>query len=81
MVYGVHVANPYEGAGLVEAMFSSEAAACDYARRRSGEKYRNAGSVTCWELDNPERRVWHSMYRDGEQTHRNGRFALPTTGC
>jgi hypothetical protein len=71
------VANYYEGPGQVEAVFSTPAAACEYARRRSAEKYRNSGQVTCWELDNPAHRIWHSSYQDGEQQHVNTRLRWP----
>lgn len=77
LVYGVKVANLYEHAGEVEAVFTSEVAACEYAQRRSGEKYRNSGTVTRWELDNPHDRDWLTIYEDGQQTHRNTRVGRP----
>lgn len=77
LVYGVKVANLYEGAGQVEAVFSTEVAAAEYAQRRSREKYRNSGTVTRWELDNPHDRDWLTIYEDGRQTHTNTRAAPP----
>ncbi|MBA2324058.1 MAG: hypothetical protein M3Z25_22440 [Actinomycetota bacterium] len=74
VVYGVRVSNFRDGPGVVEAVFSTEAAACDYALLRSAERHHNSGSVTRWELDRPDVRDWLVVYRDGRQQHRNTRL-------
>jgi hypothetical protein len=73
MVYGVRVSS-YCGASELEAVFSNEAAALAYAKRRSGEQFRSTGSVTGWELDEPGRRTWLMIYEGGHQKHRNDRI-------
>jgi hypothetical protein len=73
MVYGVRVSS-YGGASEFEAVFSTEAAAFEYAQRRSGEQYRNTGSVTSWELDRPGQRMWLMIYQGGQPKHRNDRI-------
>jgi hypothetical protein len=72
-VYGVLISG-YGGESELEAMFSTEAAAFEYAQRRSGEGYRTSGSVTCWELDKPGRRSWLMIYQSGQPKHRNDRL-------
>jgi hypothetical protein len=72
IVYGVTVSNWY-GPTEVEGVFSTEAAAFEYAQRRSGEHYANTGSVTRWEVDRPGDKTWLMVYEGGTQRHRNER--------
>lgn len=75
IVYGVRVSNRYEGVGVVEATFSSEARACAYALTRSAERYGNAGDVSLWVVDSPDGHDWVVSFEDGVEKHRNNRRA------
>lgn len=74
LVYGVKVANLYEHAGEVEAVFTSEVAACEYAQRREVPQQRHGHALGAGQ---PHDRDWLTIYEDGQQAHRNTRVVRP----
>lgn len=67
-LFGVYGSDSYTDPAVIEGVFSSEPAACEWAQKRSRQGRDGQAQVVCWVADRPGLRDLVAEYRGGERT-------------